>query len=356
MQTRSKLATYRSRWLTDGAVKDILDSVRVIKTDDDWDGVSSAAQLKSYIRDDGIKVEISPKSPVYADSHTIVLDKRFRINSRGALIDHHQPMLKHPNLNILLFADNNIPTSRLVCLVLDQCGYGNRLPRLFLSATAEITDGFHREGEIEGSISELRAMSDKAETQYFRPAKYANLTGWETEIFVMADVLNMIAKKNPEYAFDIALEFCKSPPRDIKDLVNMLNKNNADLVQKFAGCLSRFDYGSFDDVTVNGKRIKLLDNRRAGGFGRYVIEKVRRIVPANYMLFRGAEANMRVRDIEQDSGLVLLIRNALAEKGLLVNSRGRLQGTNRGAAAAYAFKFNNEVGYEYFKGLLRTVS
>jgi hypothetical protein len=332
--------------------------------DDDWDGASSSAQIVHNYRHIPFTF-LSTARRIYADQNTIVLDKKINRLSTGVLIDHHfentdDALETNPLLSYLSFALNNRPTSRLVFRELDERPVYDRFVGLLLSSIAEITDGFYRLGEEDGSLSELKSGGKIGNLRYFMPARIISggllrdiPTFSEKEIYSMADILNLVARRDPAYALRLGVGFYERLPIDAQDLLETINSHDStktfNEANSFVKCMAEFRMKSFEHFGFGRARVRILDNETVGGFGRYVIEKVRRAVPGNYVLFRGTEVSIRTKYSDVDSGMVIAIRNVLNENDLIQNERGRRQG----ASGAYRFTLNERITYERFKGLLR---
>lgn len=317
---------YRNKGLNEEKSTKILQSIKKVETDDDWDGLSAAIQFKHH--HPKVKVNISEKKTVDSDKRTLVLDKWTEGN--GWLVDHHVSS-DYKNANVLMFSESGeVPTSRLVYLLLDR---KNRVD-LFLSATAEITDMLNRSGRKRGSLSEL----EKVAPGYFVKSKMTNQFLKEEEIFTIADILAIVTREDPKYAFTLGLRFYKRLPKNSLELVKMVDPKTKKLIAEYQDFIKDFDMGLFEEVKILKRKVRIIDRRGIGKFYIPVLEIARRKKVGNYILFRGKEISIRTNDKK----LAKCIFDRL--KGISYDQGGR--------AGAYGAKFKKSIDYNQFKKFL----
>ena len=314
---------YRSEGLD---VEKILTSIKLVESDDDWDGISSAAQVKFHFLT--VKVTLSPNKIVESDSTTLVLDKR--TNGKGWVIDHHTTS-PHDKARLLCFSTSGeVPTSRLTYLTLNK-----RLDAdLFLSATAEITDELYRKGLDSGSLGELRIRAP----YYFQQSPVSNQYLKDGEIYSMADVLDIISAYNSAYAFELALSFYKSLPKSFEELIGMLDADKKEHIEAYRKFINEFDFSYFETIDFAGREILMMDSGKIGKFYVPILSIARRKKPGNYILFKGKKASLRTNDLQ----LVDLVLKKL--ESIIINSGGR--------AGSYGILLKDGITYEKFKELL----
>jgi hypothetical protein len=317
---------YRSRGLSNQKVQKLLRRIEKVETDDDWDGVSSAVQIKFHFP--GVKVNISAEKTVESSPGTLVLDKW--TSGSGLIVDHH-PTNHYEVANVLSFSKSGeIPTSRLVYMLLNK-----RLDAdLFLSATAEVADGLYRTAMKNGSLSELHVRAP----HYFLQSKIANQFLKEEEIYAMTDMMTIITKENPEYALRIGLNFYKSLPKTAEELRDSLDSEHKRLIDKYKKFVRDFDFKDFDRLEILGRKVRVIDRRGAGRFYVPLLEIARRKEYGNYILFKGKHISIRTND----SILLKAIFDRL--DGVVIDRGGR--------AGAYGAKLRENMDYGHFRKLI----
>lgn len=318
---------YRSKGLNDQRVQEILKTIRRVKTDDDWDGISAGAQVKFHFPK--VEVTITGKKFVSSNPTTLVLDKG--TNDDGWIIDHHTSN-PYTNRNVLGFSTSGeAPTSRVTYVVLDK-----RLDAdLFLSATAEVTDDLYRTGMDKGSLNELATRMP----HYFNKSKLKNQFLKEGIVYSMADILAIVSRDDPEHAFRLGLRFYERLPKDSDELTDMLDSHNRRLVERYKKFMREFKLSSFEEVEVHGRKVMMMDRRGIGEFYVPVLTIARRAKPGNYILFKGKEVSIRTND----SALLNFMTDRL--KDVSYDHGGR--------AGSYGAKFKESMTYGQFKELIR---
>ncbi|MGD0729383.1 MAG: hypothetical protein ABR981_04880 [Candidatus Micrarchaeaceae archaeon] len=317
---------YRTQQFTNGDVLKILRSIKTVEADNDWDGISSAAQIKHYFPD--VTVRISGDKIVPSDQSTLVLDKW--TNGEGWIVDHHTTS-PYTTKNVLLFAESGeIPTSRLVYLLLEKSSNQD----LFISSTAEITDDLYRTGLEEGSLSELKARMPN----YFEKSKLANQFLKSEEIYTIADMLAIISQELPDYALRLGLSFYERIPNNSEELKEMLNPENRKFIDNYENFMANVDSIKFEELELMGKRVNVLDRREIGKFYLPVLEVVRRKRKGNYILFRGNAVSVRTRDKQLLEAVLDNLKSVSSGYG--------------GRADAYGIKLKSPMNYEQFKHFL----
>lgn len=314
---------YRSEGLD---AEKILTSIKLVESDDDWDGVSSAAQVKFHFP--SVEVNISPEKLVKSDSTTLVLDKR--TDGQGWIIDHHTTS-PHDKTRLLCFSTSGeIPTSRLTYLTLNK-----RLDAdLFLSATAEVTDELYRKGLDSGSLAELRIRAP----YYFQPSTITNQYLKDGEIYSIADMLDILSANDWKYAFQLALGFYQKLPKSSDELIGMLEPEKKEYIDGYRKFIDQFDFSYFETVDLSGKEILMMDSGKIGKFYVPILSIARRKKPGNYILFKGKKASLRTNDLE-------LVEQVLKKlQSIIIDSGGR--------AGSYGMLLKDGITYEQFKNLL----
>jgi hypothetical protein len=304
----------------------ILKDIKTVETDNDWDGISSAAQVKFHFPK--VKVNITVRKIVESDTNTLVLDKM--TSGEGWTIDHHTTNA-HEKARLLCFSKSGeIPTGRLTYLTLDK-----RLDAdLFLSATTEITDELYRKGLDSGSLYELH----KRFPYYFKHTTIPNQFLKDGEIYSMADILDIVASYDTDYAFKLALRFYKKLPKDSEELIGMLNLHNKKLIESYRKFIEEFDFGYFETIGVAGREILMLDSEKIGKFHIPILGIARRKKPGTYILFKGIRASLRTSDLELAEIVFKKLHSILVSKG--------------GRAGSYGMLLKDGITYEQFKKLL----
>lgn len=317
---------YKSNGVTGKKTTQILRSIRRVEADNDWDGVSAAVQVKYHYPK--VEVNLSSDKIVASDQHTLVLDKATQGN--GWVVDHHTTN-PYKDENVLLFSTSGeIPTSRLTYIALgrrDDTG-------LFVSATAEITDTLHRSGASIGSIKELSRIAP----YYFVDSKVKNQFLKNEEIYSMADILSIITDKRPNYAFRLGLRFYRNLPRNLDQLMDMLDAPNRMLVNRYREFVNNFSAKNVDEVSISGKPVKVIDRRGIGEFYVPAFEMMRRMDHGNYVIFKGNAASIRTSDKELAGKIIKRFESVTYGYG--------------GRAGSFGIRFNTVMRYDRFKSML----
>jgi len=319
---------YKGRGLSKRKVHEILGKIRRVETDNDWDGVSAAAQLKTHFPK--MEVRISGEKSVPSDERTLVLDKA--TSGTGWLIDHHPDSLEGTKAKVMYFSeDGEVPTSRLVYIAIGK----GRLADMFLSATAEISDGLNWTGSKSGS---LRLLQEKM-PEYSKTSGSSNQFLTDQEIYTMTDALVLISKKNPKYALELGMGFYGALPRSMGELSNILDSSSTELIGRYREFISGFSFTDFDNATLFGSKVTLIDGMKIGEFQNSALAMTKRRRIGNYVMFRGSSVSIRTDDNE-------LFESIAAKLSDVSKGHG-------GRAGWYGITLKHKMAFEQFRELIR---
>jgi hypothetical protein len=319
---------YKGRGLSKRKVHEILGKIRRVETDNDWDGVSAAAQLKTHFPK--MEVRISGEKSVPSDERTLVLDKA--TSGTGWLIDHHPDSLEGTKAKVMYFSEGGqVPTSRLVYIAIGK----GRLADIFLSATAEISDGLNWTGSKSGS---LRLLQEKM-PEYSKTSGSSNQFLTDQEIYTMTDVLSLIAEKNPKYALELGMSFYGALPRNMDQLSNILDSSSTELVGRYREFINSFSFTDFDNTKLFGRKVTLIDGTKIGEFQNSALEMTKRRRIGNYVMFRGPSVSIRTGDHQ-------LFKSITAKLDDVSKGHG-------GRAGWYGITLKHEMEFEQFRQLIR---
>ena len=319
---------YRADGLDDKKVEEILQTITLVESDNDWDGISSAAQVKFHFPE--VKVNLTGHKVVDSDSKTLVLDKK--TTGSGWIIDHHTTS-KHDKAKLLCYSTSGeLPTSRLTYLALNKKLDGD----LFLSATAEVTDELYRKGLESGSLGELKVRAP----YYFKQSAISNQYLKDGEIYSIADILDIVSSYGVEYAFELALSFYKKAPKSSAELIEMLDSRNKELIEGYRAFIRDFDFSYFETMEIAGKEVFIIESEKIGKFFVPLLGIARRKKFGNYILFKGLRASLRTSDSALADAVFKKLESVLKDHG--------------GRAGSYGMLFKEEVSYEHFKKLLNS--
>jgi hypothetical protein len=290
-------------------VSDILSSIKTVVVDADWDGISSAIQIKMHYPHVEIKITNTKKVP--SDINTLVIDQG--TDGEGWLIDHHP--LNGNAKNLLNFCESGeLPASTLTYNILPE---KNNID-LLLSATAEITDGLYDYGFKHGSLKLLM----ENQPVYFKNSRLRSQFLMDKEIFIMADIFASLALHMPDSTLRIGLEAYQAQPQSSEELKALLNGNELKLVDDYFAFMENFPENLFQRYLVNGYSIQVANAESIGKFSLFAMERTRAKYPGNYLLLNGSRISMRTND----AMLFNTVRTMLDERVLSYGGRKEWHG------------------------------
>lgn len=261
----------------------ILSTINTVEADLDWDGISSAIQIKKHYPK--VRIRISDRKSVPSNEQTLVLDKGTYGN--GWVIDHHPINMKSKNL-LNFCPSGDTPTGRLTYEALPNKNETD----LFLSATAEISDGLYEYGMLHGSIKELL----KKKPFYFKRSEKVNQFMVTKEIYLMSDIFCVVANDSPKSALDLGLKLYSEKPRNAKELIKLLNSKESKVVNEYLLFMENFPDDLFEHHKIRSHDVSVADARRIGKFSHIALQRTRTKYPGNYVLFRGDRISLRTND------------------------------------------------------------
>ncbi len=306
------------------ATEQILRTIRRIEADDDWDGISAAVQIMRHFGIPLENVSISSKKVVPSDEQTVVLDKR--TSGDGWVVDHHTTQT--PLKNVLSFCEDGLtPTSTLVYQLLPEKNQTD----LFLSATAEITEGLDEHGWQHGSLRELcrrypdYLQSSLLKSQFVRREK----------IYPIADVVALVAMEEPYEALKLGPQLSPRHVASVDDLKVMLNERQQKRVEKYFEFMEDFSTDRFASINVDGYTTRVADAATLE-FPLPALARMEREFPENYLLYRGANKGVSVRTYDRQ-----FVETVVRKLGSHVKSYG-------GRVNWWGIGLHGDIGYDKF--------
>lgn len=262
----------------------VLSKIKKVEADNDWDGISSAIQIKHHFPE--IYVRISGEKSVPSDEETLVLD--MGTNGMGWVIDHHPINSKSKNL-LNFCPSGDVSTGRLTYEVLPE----KTAADLFISATSEISDGLYEYGLLHGSLKEL----SQKEPYYFKKSEKTDQFMIKKEIFVMSDIFSTLAMNMPDSVFKLGAKLYENTPKNTEELKALLSPKEAALVEEYLSFMDAFPENLFKPHKLKSYEISVADARDIGKFSNIALARTRMKYPGNYLLFRGNHISLRTPDL-----------------------------------------------------------
>ncbi|HLE07450.1 MAG TPA: hypothetical protein VI933_02390 [archaeon] len=308
---------------------EILNMIKKIEADDDWDGISAAVQMMRHLEIPPERVSISPKKVVPSDAQTVVLDKR--TSGDGWVVDHHTT--DSPLKNILAFCENGLtPTSTLVYRLLPEKDETD----LFLSATAEITEGLDEHGWKHGSLGELCRKYPK----YLQPSPLKSQFVRKEKIYPIADVVALVAMEEPYEALKLGPKLSPRHVADAGDLKAMFNVKLQKRVDEYFEFMENFPTDRFFPMDFDGYAARI-GNASDFRFPLPALARMEREFPGNYLLYKGANKGLSVRTYDRQ-----FVETVVRRLGTNVKSYG-------GRVSWWGISLHNDIGYNKFLEALR---
>ncbi|MCW1296438.1 MAG: hypothetical protein OH319_02030 [Candidatus Parvarchaeota archaeon] len=281
--------------------REVMSEIKKIDTDDDWDGIGSAAQIVRHFN--GIEVSINHEKGVPSDSHTLILDKD--TVGDGWVIDHH-PTNKSRNI-LILCKEGNKPTATLVYEALPKKDKTD----LFIAATAEITDSLHNI-----CLEKIK----KENKDLFKASNYKNQYMREEEIFSIASVLAFLSKRYPYKTLEISKNLNPNKIDSVDSLINLLNNQEKSDVKRFLSYMENFN-PRFDLISIGNYEVKVADEKWFE-FPMSSLERMLTENPGNYVFLKGDRVSIRSNDINFINEVLRRFQPIIESYGGRVNQFG----------------------------------
>ena len=325
MRTLKPGTAPRPLFVRDSAIiTQVLSGIKHIEADDDWDGISSALQVKRHYP--SVEINISGSKCPDSTADTLVLDKQ--THGDGWVVDHH-PASTLPQ-NVLSFSmDGKICTSSQVYLLLPAKDDTD----MFMAAIAEITEGLDSYGLRNGV---LRDFLDKY-PEYASKSKMGNQYLKPFEIYDMADIIALISNRDQAYALALGERLSPDKVKSADGLIAMLSPEFRNMVKRYFGFIAQPTDRFFKPFRIDDHEVMIADSNSME-FPMQALSKALLEHPANYVLLKGDRVSIRTQNQK-------LVDDIVKKLGDHVESHG-------GRVGWYGMILTGNLDYREFLNLL----